>query len=151
MIGSWTLVVENVRPDGRVETTDAEWHFGWALGGRAVVDVWICPSRAAGQPGGHDEWGMSVRFYDERIGRIRSTWHGPQRGWVIPFLARASGEQITLEGSHDDLDVRWTFSEIAAQSFRWRAEERARGEGWRVRQRFTATRLAPSRTGVSAP
>lgn len=52
MIGSWHLVVENVLPDGRVETTDAEWHFDWALGGRAVVDVWISPSRAAAPPGG---------------------------------------------------------------------------------------------------
>jgi hypothetical protein len=137
MIGRWSLVVENIAPDGAVETTDAEWQFGWALGGRALVDVWISPARATAPPA---EWGMSVRFYDERIGRIRSTWHGPHRGWVIPFLAGSVGDEIRLEGTHDGLEVRWSFSDISEQTFRWRAEERAPGGEWRVRQRFAATR-----------
>ena len=148
MIGSWSLVVENVLPGGHVETTDAEWHFAWGLGGRAVIDVWISPSRAAASASGRGEWGMSVRFYDELIGRIRSTWHGPHRGWVIPFLAGRVGDEIRLEGEHDGLEVRWTFSEIGESSFRWRAEERPPGDEWRVRQRFFATRVAAPPPGV---
>jgi hypothetical protein len=85
---------------------------------------------------------MSVRFYDESIERIRSTWHGPHRGWVIPFLARATGDEITLDGEHDGLDVRWTFSGITQHSFKWRAAERPPGGEWRVRQQFAATRVA---------
>lgn len=84
---------------------------------------------------------MSVRFYDERVERIRSTWHGPHRGWVIPFLARVVGDEIRLDGTHDDLQVRWTFSDIGERSFRWRAEERPPSGEWRVRQRFKASRL----------
>lgn len=141
MIGSWSLVVENVRPGGDVETTTGEWHFSWALGGHALMDVWISPARAEGPP---KEWGVTVRFYDERIGRIRSTWHGPHRGWVIPFLAGPVGEEIRLEGTHEGTAVRWTFSDIADDTFRWRAEERATDEGWRVRQRFAATRTGPN-------
>ncbi|HEY0630498.1 MAG TPA: hypothetical protein VGC98_00465 [Thermoleophilaceae bacterium] len=142
LIGSWSLIVENIRPDGSVQVTDAEWHFSWALGGRAVVDVWISPSRHNAPPAGPEEWGMSVRFYDESIERIRSTWHGPHRGWVIPFLARATGDEITLDGEHDGLDVRWTFSGITQHSFKWRAAERPPGGEWRVRQQFAATRVA---------
>lgn len=141
MIGSWSLVVENFSPDGGVQVTDAEWHFDWALGGRALVDVWISPSRAAAPPEGPDEWGMTVRFYDEQIGRIRSTWHGPRRGWVIPFLASPVGDEIRLEAVHGDSEVRWSFSDVEARSFRWRAEERPPGGEWWVRQRFTATRV----------
>ena len=143
MIGSWSLVVENISAEGAVSITDAEWHFAWALGGHALVDVWISPSRAQAPPQGPEEWGMSVRFYDERIGRIRSTWHGPHRGWVIPFLARQVGEEMTLEGTHDDVELRWTFSDIRPRSFRWRAEERPPDGEWWVRQRFTASRLDP--------
>jgi hypothetical protein len=32
--------------DGVVEVSDGEWHFGWALDGRALADVWLSPSRA---------------------------------------------------------------------------------------------------------
>lgn len=142
LIGSWSLVVENFAPDGSVEVTDAEWHFDWALDGRAVVDVWISPSRPHIPSSGPHEWGMSVRFFDESIGRLRSTWHGPRRGWVIPFLARASAREITLDGEHDGVQVRWTFSDIAEAAFRWRAEERPPGGDWWVRQRFQATRVA---------
>jgi hypothetical protein len=141
MIGSWSLAVENIQPDGRVDVTDAEWHFAWALDGRAVVDVWISPARGPARDDAPGEWGMSVRFYDESIDRIRSTWHGPGRGWVIPFLAQTDGDELRLEGDHDGLEVRWTFSDITEQAFRWRAEERAVGEEWRVRQRFTASRM----------
>lgn len=141
MIGRWSLRVENIAADGTVVLTDAEWHFSWALDGRAVVDVWISPARGGGRDAAPGEWGMSVRFYDESIGRIRSTWHGPGRGWVIPFLARTIGGELRLEAEHDGLEVRWTFSDIAERSFRWRAEERAGGGEWRVRQRFDATRV----------
>jgi hypothetical protein len=147
MIGSWSLAVENIQPDGSVELTDAEWHFSWGLGGRAVVDVWISPARGATRDPSAGEWGMTVRFYDPSIGRFRSTWHGPHRGWVIPFLGRVVDDELWLEAEHEGMEVRWAFSEICDQSFRWRAEERAKGHGWRVRQRFEATRvLAPAAT-----
>jgi hypothetical protein len=53
LIGSWSLIVDDFEADGTVGRREGEWHFGWALDGRALVDVWICPSRAAivGRPG----------------------------------------------------------------------------------------------------
>jgi hypothetical protein len=58
LVGSWDLVVEDVAADGSVEVTDGEWHFGWALDGRALADVWISPSRTARAGGARDgEWG----------------------------------------------------------------------------------------------
>ncbi|HEY3472309.1 MAG TPA: hypothetical protein VGL47_44735 [Amycolatopsis sp.] len=139
LIGSWSLVVENVRDDGGVDVTDGEWHFGWALDGRALTDVWISPSRATRAAAGSDgEWGMSLRFYDPSLGKFRSTWLGPGRGWVIPFVGTPTedGFRIDAEGRS------WIFSELTADSFEWRAEETPPGStAPRVRQRFHARRV----------
>ena len=140
LIGSWSLVVENIADDGTVQTVDGEWHFGWGLNGRALLDVWISPSRAAGATG---EWGLSVRFHDPAIGAFRSTWHGPARGWVIPFTAEPTDDGMALVGAANGTELRWVFSELTADSFEWRAEETRPGatEPF-VRQRFHARRSA---------
>jgi hypothetical protein len=131
-VGTWDLAVEETAEDGGVSRYAAEWHWGWALGGRAVADVWIAP--------GH-EHGLSLRFPDPAApGRWRSTWLGPQRGWVIPFTAFRDGAGIVLEGRRDDVALRWIFSDLTPDAFRWRAEETAPGAAPRVRQRFTCTR-----------
>jgi hypothetical protein len=141
LIGSWDLVVEDVEPDGTVAVSDGEWHFGWALDGRALADVWLSPSRTARAAGARDgEWGLSLRFWDERLGAYRSTWHGPLRGWVIPFTARPTPDGLALEGTRDRTSLRWIFSDVTGTGFRWRAEEAEDGTTFRVRQRFTATR-----------
>jgi hypothetical protein len=125
-IGSWDVVVTNHRPDGSSETIPAEWHFAWALGGRAIQDVWIAPSRAERVSGAvsarEGEWGATLRFYDEAIDAWRSTWIGPRRGVVMPFLARSVGDEIVLEGSFEEgVRTRWIFSGITPDSFSWRA------------------------------
>ncbi|MFW3172114.1 hypothetical protein [Geodermatophilus sp. CPCC 206100] len=141
LVGSWQLRVTDVAADGTETERDGEWHFGWALDGRALADVWISPSRAARAEGAPDgEWGMSLRFWDEALGRYRSTWLGPARGWVIPFTARPAPDGLVLEGEREGTRLRWVFSELGADSFRWRAEE-DEGAGPRVRQRFAARRV----------
>lgn len=142
LIGSWDLRVFDVEPDGSVLESSAEWHFSWALDGRAVADVWINPARADRGPGSDGEWGLSVRFFDPAIGAWRSTWHGPKRGWVIPFLARGTDEGIVLEGWLDDTAHRWVFSELAGDSFRWRREETGPDGKTTVWQRFEAKRVS---------
>lgn len=142
LIGSWSLEVENIAADGSVTRSDAEWHFDWALGGRAVVDVWISPARANRASPDDGEWGMSVRFYDEQLQTWRSTWHGPGRGWVIPFLAHEVDGGLRLEANHDGTPIRWTFSDIREDSFRWRAEHQQEDGSWQIRQTFAATRAS---------
>ena len=135
-VGVWDLAVEERTPDGGVERYPAEWRWGWALGGRAVADVWIAP--------GH-EHGLSLRFPDPaRPGTWRSTWLGPHRGWVIPFTARAAGEEIVLAGRRDGTELRWVFHDVTPGAFRWRAEETPPGGTPAVRQRFTCTRRRPA-------
>jgi hypothetical protein len=139
LIGSWDLTVTDIDDDGGATVRDGEWHFSWALDGRAVIDVWISPRRSADRdPAG--EWGMSVRFPDPATGRWRSTWHGPARGWLIPFDAVVDGGEPVLTSELDGLTRRWIFSDLTPTRFRWRAEESAGGGPFRLRQRFEATR-----------
>ena len=141
-VGSWDLEVTDVAADGTETTTAGEWHFGWALGGRAVADVWICPRRTpdGASPGEH---GLSLRFYDAELGAWRSTWLGPGRGVVRAFEARPDGDGIELSGSFGDGDLRWSFSDITPTSFRWRNEvSHDGGRTWRAQQTFAARRAS---------
>ncbi|MEU3628246.1 hypothetical protein BS329_35460 [Amycolatopsis coloradensis] len=143
LIGSWDLVVRDYDENGGVRTTDAEWHFGWALDGRAVTDIWISPSRASRVEGDSDtdgEWGMSLRFYDPGIDAFRSTWLGPGRGWVIPFVGKQTENGFEIEADTDGVQRRWIFTDLTTESFSWRAEETLPNGTPFVRQRFTATR-----------
>lgn len=138
-VGTWDLEVTEHAADGAQRTMPGEWHFGWLLGGRAVGDVWIFPARSTGLP--PVEHGMSVRFPDPAVGGWRSTWIGPGRKVVRPFVAREAGDEIVLSGAFDDGEARWVFSDIAAATFHWRNEQRtAPGDPWRLLQTFRARR-----------
>lgn len=145
LVGAWDVDVVNHRPDGTKTEVQAEWHFGWALAGRAVVDVWIAPRRSRREAAGLGEWGMTVRFFDPAINAWRSTWHGPGRGLVLPFVARPVGDEIVLEGSFEEGNVtRWIFSEITPARFSWRAIESADGgTTWVTVQQMAARRVSP--------
>jgi len=155
-VGSWDLDVIYFAEDGSVRRHVAgEWHFGWALEGRAVADVWMVPPRAERQatepaPG---EYGMTLRFYDPRLGAWRSTWHGPVSGIVWPFIARQVGDEMVLERTDEQGElVRWIFSDISDDSFRWRAVRSADDGGtWRVEQTMAATRRGVPAASSSAP
>jgi hypothetical protein len=144
-VGSWDVVVTNHRPDGSSETIPAEWHFAWALGGRAIQDVWIAPSRAERVSGRDGEWGATLRFWDGAIDAWRSTWIGPRRGVVMPFVARSVGDEIVLEGSFEvGVRTRWIFSDITPDSFSWRAvDSRDEGASWTLLQEMNARRRSP--------
>ncbi len=130
-VSSWDARVVNYKPDGSTQILEGEWHFGWVLEGRAVQDVWIAPKRdlrSAGETAGGD-FGATIRFYDAKIDAWRSTWIGPIKGLVIPFIARQINAEIVLEGSlNTGLEKKWIFSHITKDSFRWRSMESA--DGW---------------------
>jgi hypothetical protein len=127
--GSWWLDCTDHDPDGSVTVRRGEWHFGYALGGLATTDVWILPGV---------EHGVSVRFPDPAAGAgvWRSTWVGPGKRRVHTFLAAQVGDRIVLDGG----DLRWTFSDLATDTFRWRNEARQTDGDWRLQQTFQVWR-----------
>ncbi|MET8353062.1 MULTISPECIES: hypothetical protein [unclassified Micromonospora] len=129
--GSWALDCTEYNPDGSWADRRGEWHFGYALGGWATTDVWILPGV---------EHGVSVRFPDPAAGAgvWRSTWVGPGRRRTHTFLASRIGEEIVLDGD----DLRWTFSHIETDEFRWRNEAQQPDGTWRLQQTFRVWRQA---------
>ena len=95
LIGSWDLDVAWYDETGAVtRQTKGEWHFAWALDGRAVADVWITPSRAARATDGDGEWGLSIRIHDPELNAFRSTWMGPKAAFVMPFISGVLGYDV---------------------------------------------------------
>jgi len=142
LIGSWDLDVAWYDDDGAVtRTTKGEWHFAWALDGRAVADIWITPSRAARAVDGDGEWGLSIRIHDPELNAFRSTWMGPKAAFVMTFIAQAREDSITLE-SREPLatKTRWVFTGISPTGFRWRNEDEDAEGNVILRQTFEATR-----------
>ena len=129
--GSWDLDCTEYDLDGSSTVRRGEWHFGYALGGRATTDVWILPGV---------EHGVSVRFPDPAAGAgvWRSTWVGPGRRRVHTFLARRVGDDIVLDGGH----LRWTFSGVETNAFRWRNQAKQPDGSWRLQQTFRVWRRA---------
>lgn len=139
LIGSWDLDVAWYDENGEVtRSTKGEWHFAWALDGRAVADIWITPSRAARPTDGDGEWGLSIRIHDPELQAFRSTWMGPKAAFVMPFVAHATADTITLESQ--TASTRWEFTDITESGFHWRNEDIDADGKVILRQTFVATR-----------
>ena len=140
-VGSWRLDWRGSGP----ATMTGELHFGWVLGGRAVQDIWIVPGR--GQAGEGEPplafHGSTIRFYDPAIDAWRSTWVEPVNGRVRRFIGRPDGADIVLLSAEDDPQLRWRFTDITPESFRWRAEiSRDNGTTWDFDEEMRAVRTA---------
>ena len=146
-VGSWRLAWFGTDARGHPATMSGELHFGWVLGGRAVQDVWIVPGR--GQPGEGQPplafHGSTIRFYDPAIDAWRSTWIEPVNRRVRRFIGRPSGGDIVLLSDEESPQLRWRFTDIAAESFTWRAEtSRDDGATWQFDEQMLATRTDPT-------
>ena len=117
------------------------------LGGRAVQDIWIVPGR--GRPGEGQRplafHGSTIRFYDPSIDAWRSTWIEPVNGLVRRFIGRLVDGDILLLSDEDDPQLRWRFTDIEPNSFRWRGESsRDGGATWDLDEEMLATRADPT-------
>jgi hypothetical protein len=145
LIGSWDLDVVGYDDAGEVTRTQAEAHCAWVLEGRAVQDVFINPRRSDRGPASPKfaNWfGTTMRIYDPSIRAWRVFWFNPHDGVRAELIGRRDGDQIVQEGTFPDgTPIRWTFSEIADDSFRWRGERlEPDGKTWRLQVDFRARR-----------
>ena len=97
-IGSWDLDVMQIAEDGTKRRRKGEWHFGWALEGRAIQDVWIVPPRGELRHGDAaanvNSYGTTLRVYDPRIDAWQIQWTDEARQgsieravqdvWIVP-------------------------------------------------------------------
>ena len=132
--GRWEMDTIVYGDDGTPQPGRGEIHFGWVLEGRGIQDVWILPGVFHG---------TTLRVYDPALDAWHILWSDPLRQNYSRQLGRASGKDIVQEGHNSAGDaVRWSFTEITPDSFRWIGERsQDQGETWRMDADFSARRL----------
>jgi hypothetical protein len=138
-VGSWDIDNRKLDLDtGDWHENTGHWHFGWVLGGRAIQDTLEFGARP----------GTTVRLYDTKQDVWRVVWFAPSFGDICVLVGRRDGDGIFQEGSQPGgAKIRWTFSEIRADSFLWRGYLDRDGTGeWLLEQEMPARRTgAPPR------
>ena len=146
LVGSWELDVRRYAGvDVSARRLTGEVHFGWALEGRAIQDVWIMPRRAerTGEPDrGMNMFGTTLRVWDPTIQAWRITWINPVNGHREEQIGRRIGAEIVQVGARaNGTPTRWRYTEITPDSFRWLGEALAAdGSTWLVEGEFLARR-----------
>lgn len=146
LVGSWELDVVRYWTDVSSQGLKAEAHFSWVLEGRAVQDVWMMPRRAdrtGALDKAQDMYGTTLRVWDpsQRVWRV--TWINPVTGAHDELVGRRVGKDIVQVGTHaGTTPIRWTFTEITPDSFRWLGEALdADGRSWMPQGEFRARRI----------
>jgi catechol 2,3-dioxygenase-like lactoylglutathione lyase family enzyme len=136
-VGDWTMDAVVHAEDGTTQGGRGEIHFGYVLEGRAIQDVWIFPGVF---------FGTTLRVYDPGLDAWHILWSDPVRQFYARQIGRARGRDIVQEGADAaGTPLRWTFTEITPDSFRWLGERSGDGgETWRLQVEFFARR-APGR------
>ncbi len=134
LVGSWEMDAVTFGEDGSMHTGRGEIHFGWALEGRAIQDVWILPGIF---------YGTTLRIYDPGLDAWHILWSDPLRQYYTRQIGRAHGKDIVQVGKDPaGADVCWRFTGIAPSSFRWIGDRSMDGcVTWQTQAEFRARRL----------
>jgi hypothetical protein len=146
LIGRWTYDATYHPPGAAIRTTRGEIHAGWVLQGRAIQDVWSVPARDLPRPAPPefgDYYGTTLRVYDPGLDAWHILWSDPLTQTYRRQLARARGRDIVQEGRDEatGAHVRWSFTEITPNSFRWLGEASPDGMAWTLLADFRAKRV----------
>jgi hypothetical protein len=134
LVGAWEMDAVVHMDDGRKHAGRGEIRFGWALEGRAIQDVWILPGVF---------YGTTLRIYDPVIDAWHIIWSDPLRQYYTRQIGRAQGVDIVQLGkTNSGVVVRWSFTDITPDSFRWLGQRSLDGEAtWQLQAEFRARRL----------
>ncbi|HWM87666.1 MAG TPA: hypothetical protein VNO33_17555 [Kofleriaceae bacterium] len=135
VIGSWEGEIRNHMMGGEPARASIEVHFGWVLEGRAVQDTWITPARRdrGARAGTLDWYGTTLRVFDAKGESWRAAWTDPVSGYRIELEGRRQGDDIVQIGTRGGRPIRWTFSDIRADSFLWQGHILdVDGASWRL-------------------
>ena len=139
LIGSWQLDVIRYLTDVRDRKIKGEVHFGWVLEGRAVQDVWIMKAENV-----MSTYGTTFRMWDPSIQAWRVTWTNPITGRRNELIGRRHGNDLVQIGTHSDgTPIRWIFTDITPDSFRWLGEALDHdGATWKREAEFHCRRMS---------
>ena len=137
LIGSWTMETVCYLDDGTQYKESGQIHFGWVLEGRAIQDVWILSGIYHG---------TTLRIYDPGIDAWHIVWCDPLKQYYARQIGRARGKDIVQDGTNSVGEpVRWSFTEITGDSFRWLGERSPDGGAtWQLQAETFARRTEHS-------
>ena len=135
LIGDWAFDARVRKDDGPTHEGKGEIHFVWALDGRAIIDVWMLPGLF---------YGTTLRVYDPAIDAWHIHWSDPLKQLYTRQIGRAQGADIVQLGDMGGgVHLRWTFSDITQNAFRWRGERSLDGgASWQLQADFRARRVS---------
>ena len=145
-VGAWDGTNTRYGSNGKRFVASAEVHFGWALEGRAIQDVWIVPSRVGRPPGEADKmYGTTFRVYDPRHDHWEITFIDPVQQTHDRMTGRQIGPDIIQEYRKTDGTIcQWCFLKIDADSFHWVNRESTDGRmTWRLVSEYHLRRRKP--------
>ncbi|MDR6871480.1 hypothetical protein J2Y55_002492 [Bosea sp. BE125] len=136
LIGAWTMDAVIHADDGARHEAKGSIGFGWVLEGRAIQDVWILPGFFHG---------TTLRVYDPALDAWHILWSDPLKQYYARQIGRADGCDIVQHGkTGEGVAIRWRFTEIARDSFRWLGESSPDdGVSWRLQADVQARRTTP--------
>lgn len=147
LVGRWELDVILQRSDGSSERRGGAVSAGWVLEGRAIQDVFAVPGFF---------YGSTLRVYDPDLDGWHCHWSDPLHQVYFQMIGRAHGDEIINEGPEPEnlarvygmqvtpgrpATLRWIFSDIGENGFRWRSERSTDGTGWRLQREYRARRV----------
>jgi hypothetical protein len=139
LVGSWTMDATVHRDDGTAHQGKGEVHAAWALAGRAIQDVWILPGLFHG---------TTLRIYDPALDAWQILWHDPLKQYYTRQTGRPRDGGIVQIGWTDTGEaVRWSFTEMTPDSFRWLGERSPdSGRSWVLQADFRVRRVTARAT-----
>ncbi|MFZ4895452.1 hypothetical protein ACL9RL_13465 [Plantibacter sp. Mn2098] len=119
-VGTWDVHSSRLdETSGDWIESDFTWIVSYILDGMAVQDVAVVASESA--PSGYETISTTIRVYDRMVGAWRVSYVEPKRGEYCQLVAtphRSDG--IRQDGTrNDDKLIRWNFSDITADTYRW--------------------------------
>jgi hypothetical protein len=146
LLGVWDVANRYlVEETGRWVQGTVVWTFGRVLGGRAVQDVmWFTAPGPDGYP--VRETGSTFRLFDPVAAAWHVVWFSPAGRTAALTGRRGEHGDIVQEGVRPDgRAIRWVFTELTEDSFRWLGHiSDDGGRSWRLEQEMLARRRSAS-------
>ncbi len=131
-VGHWVMQAKRQPEAGKFVEAKGDISFGWILNGRAMQDVWNLPG-----------WfhGTTVRIYDPETDKWHVLWIEPFHQYYTHLIAKPVGRDIVILGNNKEgRAIRWRYSEITPNSFRWTGEVMTDDGSWYLQSDIAATR-----------
>ncbi|QTQ10815.1 hypothetical protein HRI96_00550 [Treponema parvum] len=139
LIGEWAVEWRDRLDDTVPRRVKGEWIFSRVLEGTAVQDLFIVPSRTERlhNPQADAEYGTTLRIYNPKT-TVWDIFYGCT-GSAFRLTAVKTGDEVVLTENGEG-KMRYIFSEITADTFRWRKEYLNADGHWAVAAIVTAMR-----------